>query len=101
MIGVHFQPGGAVPFLGLPAGELHNLCVSLDDLWGTSSGTLREQLLEADTPEAKFSHDEPQSGGQAGSHDFSRRSRHIEPHCLLTGWLLREEPLVGNNIHIQ
>lgn len=34
VIGVHFKPGGAFPFLGLPAGELHNLDVSLDVLWG-------------------------------------------------------------------
>lgn len=54
VIGVHFKPGGAFPFFKLPAGELHNLHVSLDDLWGRIAADLREQVLEARTPEAKF-----------------------------------------------
>ncbi len=54
IIGVHFKPGGAYPFLGSPASELHNICVSLDTLWGSSGANLRAQLLEAETPEAKF-----------------------------------------------
>ena len=32
VIGIHFKPGGAFPFLGVPAGELQNRHVSLDDL---------------------------------------------------------------------
>jgi AraC-like DNA-binding protein len=52
--GVHFKPGGAFPFLGLPAGELHNSMVSLEDLWGRLADQLRERLLEAATPQAKF-----------------------------------------------
>ena len=54
IIGVHFKPGGSFPFLGLPAGELHNTCVSLETLWGLNGAHLRDRLLEADTPEAKF-----------------------------------------------
>jgi AraC-like DNA-binding protein len=54
VIGVHFKPGGAFPFFKLPAGELHNLHVGLDDLWGAAAGELREQLLAAAAPEAKF-----------------------------------------------
>ena len=54
VIGVHFKPGGAFPFLGLPAGELHNLDVSLDVLWGARAGEMRERILAAPTPEAKF-----------------------------------------------
>ena len=54
VIGVHFKPGGAFPFLGLPAGELHNLEVSLDALWGARAGEMRERILAAPTPEAKF-----------------------------------------------
>lgn len=53
-IGVHFKPGGALPFLSLPADELRNEHVSLDTLWGTKADELREQLLEAETPVAKF-----------------------------------------------
>jgi AraC-like DNA-binding protein len=52
--GVHFRPGGAFPFLGLPAGELHNMQVSLEDLWGRPAGRLRERLLDAPTAQAKF-----------------------------------------------
>jgi AraC-like DNA-binding protein len=49
--GVHFKPGGAHPFLKLPAGELHNTHVGLDALWGDAATALvREKLLEATTP---------------------------------------------------
>lgn len=54
VMGVHFKPGGAFPFLGLPADELLNLHVSLEDLWGTAASELREQLLAAETAEKKF-----------------------------------------------
>ncbi|WP_243354377.1 DUF6597 domain-containing transcriptional factor [Bacillus litorisediminis] len=53
-IGVHFKPGGAFPFLKIPANELCNEHVSLDTLWGTKAAELREQLLEAESPIAKF-----------------------------------------------
>ena len=52
--GVHFKPGGAFPFFGPPASELHNTLVSLEDLWGRLAGQLRERLLEAATPQAKL-----------------------------------------------
>lgn len=54
IIGVSFKPGGAFPFLGLPAGELHNTHVSLDALWGTTACDMRDQLLAAETPAMKF-----------------------------------------------
>jgi len=52
--GVHFKPGGAFPFLGLPAHELQNTMVSLEDLWGRLADELRERLLEAATPQARL-----------------------------------------------
>ena len=52
--GVHFKPGGAFPFFDLPANELHNQLVSLDDLWGGLAAELRERLLEAPAPQGKF-----------------------------------------------
>jgi AraC-like DNA-binding protein len=52
--GVHFKPGGAFPFLGLPASELHNTMVSLEDLWGRLADQLRERLLESSSPRARF-----------------------------------------------
>jgi AraC-like DNA-binding protein len=53
--GVAFRPGGAFPFLGLPAGELQDGNASLSDLWGRQAASdLREQLLAARSPQAKF-----------------------------------------------
>lgn len=54
VMGVHFRPGGAFPFFAPPGGELHNLHVSLGDLWGAAAGEVRERLLAAQTPEARF-----------------------------------------------
>src|SRR6202142_4579110 len=50
--GVHFKPGGAFPFLGLPTSELRNTLVSLEDLWGRLADQLRERLLESSSPRA-------------------------------------------------
>jgi AraC-like DNA-binding protein len=54
MIGVHFKPGGAFPFLGLPAGDLANTHVDLERLWGPSAGRLRDRLCEARTSAERF-----------------------------------------------
>lgn len=54
IIGVHFKPGGAFPFLGLPAGDLADTHVDLEALWGPSAGRLRERLCEARTPAERF-----------------------------------------------
>ena len=54
IIGVHFKPGGAFPFLGPPADELADSHVDLETLWGNSASLLRERLCEAATPEDRF-----------------------------------------------
>ncbi len=36
MIGVHFKPGGAAAFLGMPADELAGQVVELDAVWGSA-----------------------------------------------------------------
>src|SRR5262245_8109267 len=54
ILGVHFRPGGAYPFLKPPAGELHNVSVGLEALWGRSDDELRGRLLDARTPAAKL-----------------------------------------------
>ena len=54
LIGVHFKPGGAFPFLGLPAGELADTHVDLETLWGPSAAWLRERLCEARTSAERF-----------------------------------------------
>lgn len=54
IIGVHFKPGGAFPFLGLPAGDLADTHVDLETLWGPPAGRLRERLCEARTSAERF-----------------------------------------------
>lgn len=54
IMGVHFKPGGAFPFLGLPAGELADVHVNLETLWGQSAVELRERLCGAATPLERF-----------------------------------------------
>jgi len=49
VIGVHFRPGGAAPFLGLPPGELADSHVDLETLWGTRAHELRGRLHDAQT----------------------------------------------------
>ena len=54
MIGVHFKPGGAAPFLGMPGDELATQVVELDAVWGSAVWEWRDQLLAARTPGSKF-----------------------------------------------
>ncbi|MFL6279659.1 MAG: DUF6597 domain-containing transcriptional factor [Vicinamibacterales bacterium] len=49
-IGVHFKPGGGLPFFDVPTDELRNEVVSLDILWGRAARTLEQQLWEVRTP---------------------------------------------------
>jgi len=54
IIGVHFKPGGAFPFLGIPAGDLTDTHVDLETLWGPAAGRLRERICEATTSAERF-----------------------------------------------
>jgi AraC-like DNA-binding protein len=54
MMGVHFRPGGAAPFLEPPADEVRDQVVELDALWGATAWELRDKLLDAPGPQAKF-----------------------------------------------
>ena len=54
IMGVHFKPGGAFPFLGVPTDELADTHVDLETLWGCSARRLREQLCEASTVADRF-----------------------------------------------
>ena len=54
VMGVHFRPGGAFPFLGTSANELADAHVDLEALWGTSAIELRERLCLAKTPAERF-----------------------------------------------
>jgi AraC-like DNA-binding protein len=48
-LGVHFKPGGASPFLGVPAADLNNQCVPLQELWGSRADDLLNEVLTATT----------------------------------------------------
>ena len=55
VIGIHFRPGGAAPFLGAPASEFTNQHIPVGDVWGEARAReLRERLLDAGTPERMF-----------------------------------------------
>jgi len=51
---VHFKPGGAFRFLGVPANELTDTHVDLEALWGSATQYLREQLCTAANPAKCF-----------------------------------------------
>src|SRR5687767_12191282 len=54
MLGVHFKPGGAYPFLGALASELTDAHADLADLWGRSALELRERLCVVSTHRDRF-----------------------------------------------
>jgi AraC-like DNA-binding protein len=54
MIGAHFKPGVAARFLHFPASELTDQVVELDRIWGQPGWDLRDALLAAPGPSAKF-----------------------------------------------
>lgn len=51
VIGVRFCPGAAVPLLGLPACELVDLTMPLDEIWGSAAVVLGELVSGARSPE--------------------------------------------------
>lgn len=48
MIGVYLEPGATATLLRVPANELTDRVVSLDDLWGSQGGRLAEDLADLD-----------------------------------------------------
>lgn len=54
VMGVHFKPGGAAPFLRVSAAELEDTFVSLDALWGTRAPRLHAQLSETQSTQERF-----------------------------------------------
>lgn len=55
IMGVHFKPAGAFPFLGVPPADLADTHIDLESLWGRGARELRERLWEASTPQMRFS----------------------------------------------
>ncbi|GAB4511553.1 MAG: helix-turn-helix domain-containing protein [Anaerolineae bacterium] len=54
IMAVWFKPGGALPFFGVSAAEMHNRHIPLDLLWGAEARDLYCQLLEAPSLKARF-----------------------------------------------
>jgi AraC-like DNA-binding protein len=54
VVGVHFKPGRAFPFIGISPAEIVDAHAALRDLWGGDGTDLREQLLEATSAERRF-----------------------------------------------
>ena len=54
VLGVHFKPGGSTAFFSIPAGELHNQIISLEELWKESAKELRERLQSKPKIEERF-----------------------------------------------
>lgn len=54
LIGIVFRPGGTTPFFSTCSHLFTNLETSLEDIWSTNARSLRDQLCEAPTPQARF-----------------------------------------------
>lgn len=54
LIGVHFKPGGAYPFLNIPLSELRNQIISADAIWGRFATELCERLHAAPSIQARL-----------------------------------------------
>lgn len=54
MIGVHFRPGGAAPFLHTTPGDLADAHADLAALWGKPATELRDRLCAVATPGERF-----------------------------------------------
>jgi AraC-like DNA-binding protein len=53
-MGVRFRVGAAGAALGVPAGELVDATVALEDLWGSAGSQIAERVDEAATPAAQL-----------------------------------------------
>lgn len=54
VVGIQFNPGGAFPFFRVPADEMENGSISLNDLWRTRADDLRGRMLAAPSLLAMF-----------------------------------------------
>jgi hypothetical protein len=51
---LHFRPGGAFPFLGIPLGDLEDAYVGIDEVWGSDGRDLHERLIETPSAASRF-----------------------------------------------
>lgn len=54
LIGIHFKPTGAYPFLNFPLSELQNQIVSAETLWDSFAAELYERLAAAPSIQARL-----------------------------------------------
>jgi len=54
LVGIHFKPGGAYPFLNFPLTELHNQIIPADAIWGSFAVKLYERLHTAPSIPARL-----------------------------------------------
>jgi len=54
MLAIQFKPAGAFPFLHCPIQELNDKVISAMEIFGTEVIELREEILRAENPNAKF-----------------------------------------------
>jgi len=54
VMAIHFRPGGALPFFGLPLGDLEGAHVGIDSVWGRDGRTLHERLVATPSVPARF-----------------------------------------------
>jgi AraC-like DNA-binding protein len=94
LLGVHFKPGGAAAFLGVPAEELGNVMLTADALWGRLATELTERVAEPRTWPARFRALEAflleRLRGRAGRHPavaFALRAILAAPHTQAIGRL--------------
>jgi AraC-like DNA-binding protein len=52
-VAVMFETGAGRAMFGVPMSEARNTLVPLDAVWGRAASTLRERVLDAETPEGK------------------------------------------------
>jgi len=74
MMGVHFRPCGAYPFLGFGLSELTDQVVALDSVWGCGINSLREALLDTPDIATKFARLERFLAARFRGHPRSFRS---------------------------
>jgi AraC-like DNA-binding protein len=54
LVGIHFKPGGAYPFLNFPLTELHNQIIPADAIWGGFAAELYARLYAAKSIQARL-----------------------------------------------
>jgi AraC-like DNA-binding protein len=79
LFGIRFHPGGALPFLGAPLGELTDRRIPLDDLWGPAARALGD-LMEPASLQARVARAERMLGDRLRS--SRRRDDDLARHAV-------------------